>query len=210
MSKFIHVSEDEKERGHFYLDNDDQCLYLGLYHPDQNPNSGLNQHIWNFKKKPSIATTNPAEYRYKAPAIRTLANKLRGSFTEKAVNERLTFVPIPPSKARNDPEYDDRLVKLLQRMVTGAATPDIRDILSTKRSRTASHSLSSTFSSTAVADLQATIDIQIPANFQPRKYIILVDDVLRRGTHFKACKNLIKANFPDTHVAGVFLARTNY
>lgn len=210
MNKLIRVSDDDKQRCHFYLTPDDDCYYLGLYHADLDPSSGLNQLIWNFKKSPTLATSNPSEFWYKAPAIRDLAAMLDGNFITDAINNAITFVPVPPSKAKSDPEYDDRLVQLLTQLTTEHQTPDVQDILATRQSRATTHSQSAPYSNTAVTELQSTIDISYPDGYIPRQYTMLVDDVLRRGTHYAACKNLLQQHFPETQIVGIFLAKTHF
>ncbi|OOF56071.1 hypothetical protein BKL49_10880 [Rodentibacter myodis] len=41
-------------------------------------------------------------------------------------------------------------------------------------------------------------------------HIILVDDVLTTGSHFKAIKSMIKAERPDIKVIGLFIAKTKH
>jgi hypoxanthine phosphoribosyltransferase len=45
-----------------------------------------------------------------------------------------------------------------------------------------------------------------PAN-APRPVIVVVDDVLNSGKHFKVAQSLIQANFPEAAIRGVFLSR---
>ena len=41
----------------------------------------------------------------------------------------------------------------------------------------------------------------------PGEFIFIVDDVLTTGAHFVAAKSLLKRQFPETPVMGVFVAR---
>ena len=37
--------------------------------------------------------------------------------------------------------------------------------------------------------------------------VILVDDIITTGSHFKACKSIIKKEFPEVEGQGLFIAR---
>lgn len=41
----------------------------------------------------------------------------------------------------------------------------------------------------------------------PKKTVVLVDDVLTTGAHFVAARNVIRADFPDCRVLGIFIAK---
>ncbi len=41
----------------------------------------------------------------------------------------------------------------------------------------------------------------------PRPIVVIVDDVLNSGKHFKVAQSLIKACYPDVQTRGLFLAR---
>jgi predicted amidophosphoribosyltransferase len=41
-----------------------------------------------------------------------------------------------------------------------------------------------------------------------KQNIILVDDVITQGAHFKACKTLLQQEFPNSKIKGLFIART--
>jgi hypothetical protein len=42
---------------------------------------------------------------------------------------------------------------------------------------------------------------------EPPKVIVVFDDMLTTGSHFKAAKAVLNARWPDIPVAGIFLAR---
>jgi len=67
--------------------------------------SETNRLISNLKKKPSLAGT--AQYHYKTMAIQ-YCGRVFGEGINPAWLAVGTLVPVPPSKARSDPEYDDR------------------------------------------------------------------------------------------------------
>jgi hypothetical protein len=101
---------DETNRGdHRYLDATDKCYFFGEYFASKGyQGGGTNQLIFNYKCKPTIAVSNPARRGHKDRAIQTIAAGLRNVIAKDSA-ERITRVPIPPSKAESDPDYDDRL-----------------------------------------------------------------------------------------------------
>jgi hypothetical protein len=78
-----------------------------------------------------LASTNNLILNFKAAAL------FRASLNERE-RETLTFVPIPPSKARGDPLYDDRLEQMLRRIWPGQAT-DVRELVTQPVSTPAVH-----------------------------------------------------------------------
>jgi hypothetical protein len=68
--------------------------------------SAANQLILNFKK--SMNTRHTAQWRYKEQAIGDAAAAFRAALNKDWLNTA-TLVPLPPSKAKSDALYDDRL-----------------------------------------------------------------------------------------------------
>jgi hypothetical protein len=128
---------DDQNRGHHsYLTADDECLFLLEYTSGQDYSfSATNSLISNLKKKPSLAGTG--QYRYKLETIHACGVALGEAITPKwlAVG---TLVPVPPSKVRGDPEYDDRILKICQ-AIPAARAVDIREIVIQTRSLPAAH-----------------------------------------------------------------------
>ena len=97
---------------HYYLDEDDRCAFIGEYTSGAGfRHSETNQLIFNLKK--GVNRRGKTDWRYKDGAIRQAGRALEAVLNERALNE-CTFVPIPPSKARGDPDYDDRMVRVLR------------------------------------------------------------------------------------------------
>jgi predicted amidophosphoribosyltransferase len=57
-----------------------------------------------------------------------------------------------------------------------------------------------------VGELLAIYEIDDPAR-QPHDTILVLDDMLTKGTHFRAMKAKILEHFPGKRVVGVFIAR---
>jgi hypothetical protein len=75
---------------------------------------------------------------YKLEAIGHAGSALRSLVTREFVEARATFVPIPCSKAVADPDYDDRLSRVLARAFHGWDA-DVREMLALTKSTPADH-----------------------------------------------------------------------
>jgi hypothetical protein len=196
---------DEITRGqHFYLTEADECYYFyeftaraGFQH------SSANQFIFNFKK--SVSRRGRPEYWHKEQAIKQAIALLQGTFAGQPLDfwQGATFVPMPPSKKRDDPEYDDRVVQVVRGLCEGTAG-ELRELLVQSASYKASHEQSD--GERIRPDELATLyTFDSPA--APRSTVILLDDVLTTGCHFRAAKEAVLRMWPQTVVLGLFLAR---
>jgi predicted amidophosphoribosyltransferase len=184
---------------HSYLEADDQCYFFGEYTAGEgHAYSKTNQLIHNFKK--TMDRRGTAQWRYKGIAINEVAQMVRGAIKADA---SITFVPIPPSKAKTDPLYDDRLVQVASTTCAGRAS-DFRELLIQRLSVLAAH----------LSDVRPTPD-QVAANYEideqlcnPNPQMIFVlDDMLTTGCHFKAAQRVLRERFPGTDIVGLFIAR---
>ena len=103
---------DELSRpDHSWLTEADACYFLGEYTARKgfahSPTNGL---INNIKK--TMNKAGRPEWRYKGVAISQAAAALRGAIGDDSL-QRMTLVPIPPSKTKTDPLYDDRILRML-------------------------------------------------------------------------------------------------
>ncbi|ADU99444.1 hypothetical protein [Alicycliphilus denitrificans] len=189
---------------HYYLAPDDECYCLGEYQPGGGYGAGpVNNLISNFKK--SVDRKGRSEYVYKERAIAQVASYV-GQVLKPEVLERFTVVPVPPSKAKTDPLYDDRLVQALNLV---RPKLDVRELLLANRSMQAHHEYQSGVKRPTPDDLCQHIHINEACLTTPlREVIMLFDDVLTNGTHFKACQRIIRERFPDRRVFGLFIGRS--
>lgn len=150
--------------------------------------------IHNFKK--SVDKRGTAQWRHKERAILQAAAIFRAAIRADAV---ITFVPIPPSKAKSDPLYDDRMLQLLQAVCKGRHM-DIRELVVQHQSLAAAH-LSGTRPTPdeLVANYRLDEDAAEPAPVT----IFVVDDVLTTGCHFKAVKHVLERRFPEARIVGL-------
>jgi hypothetical protein len=191
---------------HWHLDEVDQCFFYGEYTArGGSAFSEANQLILNFKKGMERQSF-PFEWRYKAGAIRQAAQMLRQSLAIEPNLQALrsaTLVPIPPSKAKNDPLYDDRMMRTLQLMGEGLNL-DIRELVLQTSTVTPSHSTDSRPSPDEIA---ANYQIDLNAKQPAPTAVWVFDDVLTTGAHFKAMKTVLQQTYPDVPCIGIFLAR---
>ncbi|MCL1861893.1 MAG: hypothetical protein FWG52_10270 [Proteobacteria bacterium] len=197
---------DENIRSdHYYLDEDDDCFFFGEYFPRGGFNaSPTNQLIDNIKKE--VCRRGKPEYWYKERDIKKVANMLKSVLNPKA-RSIITIVPIPPSKAKDHPEYDDRLILCLEKIIEDGW--DVRELIAVKTSMRAHHEYRPGEKRPTPDELyeQLMIDETCLSQKTVHHRIILFDDVLTNGAHFKACKRLILKKFPDRTVEGLFIAR---
>lgn len=201
---------DETNRGSYYfLAENDVVYYFGDFHAGKGWSGGAtNQLIKNYKRTPleiAAAPTKPFQH-YKDKAIREIAAGLRKQFAETDVQKRVTFVPIPTSKTVGHPDYCDRLSRTLWQAFGGIAGADVRPMLRIAQDTEADHL--SGAARIRYNDLLAITDVDIAQLQAPvREFIVLFDDVLTSGKHYKVAKTRILEALPGQKVVGVFVAR---
>jgi hypothetical protein len=198
--------DDTNRDQHVFLLPGDKCYFFGEYFAYRGySGGGTNQLIFNYKCEPSKAVANPARGGHKARAITTIANGLRRAIPQESV-ERRTWVPIPPSKATDDPEYDNRLLRTLMLAFQGY-NADIRELLRQTVTTQADHNAGNRLTPD---QLHGLLEINAAAlAIRPlRETIVLFDDVLTTGKHFKCCERRLRDVVPAAiPILGVFVAR---
>lgn len=194
---------------HYHLPVDATCYFWGEYTPPKYVNgkpwdySATNQLIYNFKKKKG----QPGR-QFKDKAIVQVANAFSTLWQwDKLLKFRPVLIPIPPSKARNDPMYDDRMSDMLNRLATLSKHElDIRDCLSFDGSCSASHESNERPSPERL--FQAlSFDENVGRPKEKPGLILLFDDMLTSGAHYVAATRRLALHFPNVKVAGQFIAR---
>lgn len=191
---------------HAFLQEGDRCLFFGEYFAGRGyQGGGTNQLMLNFKTLPSMARTSPARRGYKESAIATVAAGLREVLGRNQI-ERLTFVPIPPSKTPDHPDYDDRLTRALAMGFAGFNS-DIRLLLSRLSSTESDHRTGARLTPEALYSL-LELDSAAVAAKPMREAIVLFDDVITTGKSFKCCERRLREAIPATlPIMGLFVAR---
>jgi hypoxanthine-guanine phosphoribosyltransferase len=119
------------------------------------------------------------------------------------VEQRATFVPVPGSKAEGDADHDPRVLCMLQRAFAGWSA-DVRPMLQLTRSIPADHETSDRI---AHEELLAISRVNDVSGKPLRPIVVVVDDVLNSGKHFKVAQTLISAQAPAAEIRGLFVAR---
>ncbi|PRD13958.1 hypothetical protein [Pantoea coffeiphila] len=194
---------DELIRGqHHHLDAGDLCYFFGEYTARQRAAySETNQLIMNLKK--GNERRGLQDYRYKGAAINHVAQMITSTIGNIS---HYTFVPVPPSKCRTDEAYDDRMTAILRMAKIINSSLDFRELVLQNHSTIASHA--TTANRPTPDDIMAnyTLDASLLAGI--RGNIVIFDDVLTAGSHFKAMKQFLHQHLPEVNILGLFVART--
>lgn len=194
---------DETHRDlHSYLTADDECYFAHEYTSGKDYSFGdTNNFISNLKKSPK--TKGTPQYKYRLRAISRAADTLSTTISEKWLRSAV-LVPVPPSKAADHPEYDDRMLRICQGIRRGGTGADVREIVRQRESRDAAHQSDSRPTPDELVknyEIDESKCLPVPAA------IGIVDDVLTAGTHFRAMRTVLSARFPGIPIVGFFLAR---
>lgn len=191
---------DELTRAdHYYLTEEDKCLFFGEYTAragfDFGPTNNL---IHNFKKP--MDRKGKGEWKYKKRAIDAAAAAFSRALNPKFL-AKATLVPMPPSRLRDDPLYDDRVLQMVSAIA--GKDLDVRELIVQVNPREAAHE-GDRRGPDGLAELYEIDE----ALAEPTPTIIaLVDDVLVTGASFKAGEIVLKNRFPDAKIYGLFIAR---
>lgn len=189
---------------HSCLDATDYCYFLGEYAGGLGfKHSEMNQLINNLKKP--IDRQHLPEWHYKEQAIQQIAFLLMSTPAWNKLKSG-TWVPMPPSKIKSDAAYDDCILRILKRAQQFEETLDIRELLLAKTSRNPAHTPGSK-RPTVEDHLGNLIIDETLKEPLPNKAVIIFDDIITTGSGFKAAQKILKNNFPEVPVIGVFVAR---
>lgn len=197
--------DDEKLRKH-RLGPDDVCYYWREYTAQRvYHHSPTNQLIANLKIEPS----EKHRLHHKQAAIGQVADEMISLLREN-IFEKYGFVPIPPSKKREDENYDNRLIRILRCIETKLSQKmDIREPFYQKETTEAAHK--------AIPErrlnkeeLLHLYEVEQSALGNFPKNVIIFDDILTRGDHYKAVKEKLETLFGELRIVGLFIARTVY
>lgn len=195
--------DDSNRADHFYLDETDKCYFFGEYTARKWPSfSKTNQLIINLKK--TMDKVSQIDWPYKEKAICECAELIRDSIE---YNAKVTFIPVPPSKSKEDPLYDDRLVKILKLATESWTNPDIRELIIQTKSTDPTHLSYNGIPRPNPYMLQSIYSVDDNLLYPEPSGIVIFDDVLTTGCHYKAVKNKIRNYFKSVPIAGLFIAR---
>lgn len=198
---------------HVYLPEKARCYFWGEYTPYKHTDgkkwdySPTNKLISNFKKKMDRA--NQPDWHYKIEAIQQIAGSFSRFWKWNKLHQanRVTLIPVPPSKARTDPMFDPRMLQMLTMLAEDVRLDlDIRDCLSFSGAYEASHE-SEDRPKPVELYAELKFDNDAGKSAQPPGVIFLFDDMLTTGAHYVAATQKLEEIFPSVPVIGNFIAR---
>ncbi len=189
-------------QGHTHLKADDACYFLGEYTARQGfAYSQTNQLVINLKKP--IDQQELPEWNFKERAIRQAACAFRKALRPGGV-DRLTFVPIPPSRTTGNPLHDNRITKLLN-SIRPKPPLDVRELVIQSASAEPVHGMDDRLGPKQIERFYRIDEGHLATEL--KACVAIVDDVLTTGARFRAAKSVLSARFPEQRFIGLFLAR---
>ena len=185
---------DIKLHSRIHLNDNDECFYFLEKEAEGFSKSDANNIIYNFKKP--VDRKGLPEWKHKLRAIHFFTDLLCGI----KYPQNTTIIPAPTSKPRNHPQWDDRIDVAVDGILKCKQNVRIEKALDTREPQIPAH-----IGGTRNVDSIMNNTIYTPLQSNPAM-IILVDDVLTTGAHFRAWKNIIEQHNPDSQVIGFFLA----
>ena len=188
---------------HPHLTAADECYFMFEYTSGKKYDySATNSLISNLKKKPGSSSF--AELQYKDGAIQQCATSISVALNREALPS-WTIVPVPPSKHKADPAYDDRLLRVCK-LIGATQALDIRELVVQSASTVAAHE-AGVGPRLTVSDLVHLYAIDETVAQPTPLNILVVDDVLTAGTHYRAMHTVLSQRFPGVPTNGIFIAR---
>lgn len=188
------------------LDESDVCFYYLVRTNGGFSESVANSRIDNFKKKPEKYKDNPTVWKYKISEIQNfsldVARLLNGPDFKRTISSfgGAALIPIPTSKPKSSENYDTRLINLCRSVTIKVPNVWIDDVFDVTRQVKPSHEGGS-----RQVDFLKNV-ITFGELSRETGLVILIDDVITKGTHYVACRDLIREKYPEISIIGVFLA----
>lgn len=195
----LRLVTDLERPDHWHLQPDDKCAFFGEYAARQGyTHSDTNQIIANLKKKPELKNTG--QWPHKVRAMAKVSLSIARNLTPDGLSNS-TFVPMPSSKTKQHPQYDDRMAQVVRGI---GANIDMREILATITDRDPMHESSKRRDP---EELEKSISVDQSLITKKPNRILLIDDLLTTGCSFKVCSKIIRQVWPDIPIVGIFVAR---
>jgi predicted amidophosphoribosyltransferase len=190
--------DDETRSLHSFLRAEDDCyFFIECTARKGYSYSKANGFMTNLKKKPSVKETY--QWKHKLTAIRDAAETLSEELPQKWL-KKSTFVPIPPSKSKKHADYDDRMSKVLAKI----GKVDVREMVYQLKSMDATHTLKKRHK---ISELVANYKIDAELTDPEPTHIVIVDDMVTAGAHYRAMRRVLRKRFPEVPISAVFLSR---
>jgi len=205
MYRLLQIDELQRSFHHFLTPEDD-CFYFMEYTSNTDFRySPSNDLISNFKKSPEHR--DHPQWAHKSRAIWKVGNILAQTLLPAAGVPDVVIVPIPTSKRRDHPLYDDRMLQVLSSLQQRDQDVDVREILTIRHNMEATH-----ISSGKRSPMKIGQNLLLNKNLcvTTKNKFLLVDDMITSGAHFIACKSKLLEQFPEAIIKGLFIARRTF
>ena len=182
----------------YYIREDDTCIYAREYKAGQGYAAGeTNQLILNFKKSPTARNTN--QWPHRDRGVKQFATEVSAMFGQ---NSAAAITGVPSSKTKNDPEYTNRFEDAFAHLLTLKPNLIVEWPIDIAVSVQPAHGGGSRRPN------------EIKANYVWRGFqhgtpevLVLCDDVVTTGSHFRAASDFLRENGFVGKVVGIFWAR---
>jgi len=182
----------------YHLDENDECFYFMEHQSGGYTASPSNNKISNFKKP--ISAKNTSQWRWKEKAISQFIDDLKSI----GLNPKDTVVIVPgaTSKPRKSRDFDNRIDQVVEGFSEGNEMFRVEYLIEAKVTVVPS----SHGGSRDKEDIKSNTQWNGFKGKVPET-IIIVDDVLTTGSHFKAWKEIVQENAPEVkRIIGFFWA----
>lgn len=180
---------------HYWLTDDDRRYFPGECAAREGyAYSETNQRILNFKK--SLDRQGKPEWQYKQSALRQTAAAFRRALGKDPPAH--VFVPMPPSKAGDNPLHDDRVTRMLLAIWPGQSA-DVRELIVQLESTDAAYERPVR---PTPEELQAAYRIDESLVAPEPRIVAIVDDLLTTGAHFRAASSVLPHASPRFRSSG--------
>ena len=178
----------------------DNIYYLRQYiSPGGYSRSESNQLISNLKKR---RDASDREQHYKNRAIQQFAQELAGGFNPTTSPFCMTW--IPPSQSKDDPQHDDRLKQVVDKVSSLKPAFHSCEVFETSHTRPSLHFGGARRHPAEISNHLRWMGIDL----NPYKIVIVVDDVLTTGASFRAVHDMIRERYASIPIVGFFWAFT--
>ncbi len=205
------IDSHEREQ-HFYLKPEHRCWFWGEYTPwgytyGSNADYSETNRLIADLKVPPERREDAQDWGRKEAAIERASEAFARFWRWSDLADKVLLVPVPGSRSRSDPLYDDRMERVVAGISAKAGIELAQaNLLASDGSLESSHTSSQR---PQIQRLMSSIMMDtaaLPASSP--EMVFLFDDVLTTGAHFVASSNHLLRLYPNARVIGNFIART--
>ncbi|MFC2015024.1 hypothetical protein ACFLUP_03430 [Chloroflexota bacterium] len=181
-----------------YLVPDDVCYYARDYTTEGGFSASVaNNLINNFKKEKR--TQGTLEWKYKEGAVTQLAREISITLPDGA-----TVCSIPPSKSRDDPDFDPRYDMLFAQVLKGGRKIVVEEPVVCIASTGKAHKGEISRDPNDIITNYQWDGFKGPVP----EVLYVIDDVISSGGHFRAFQALVHKHYPTIEIVGLFFGKT--